>query len=218
MLLFCGGTHSPLPLKVKSDRICAVEVVLTSHSTPKIVIFNVYAPSSDADMANFSECMLALEEEINRFHHAIPIVIAGDFNAHLGTFAGPRGSGAPNLRGYTLKEFIDRNHLFVASHSSTSSGPSYTYHSGKATSTVDYIIVNQSSCGLLASCKGLPDHPLNISDHLPLELSFQSISSESAPNPPTSKVHWKKAISSGAVSKYAQALDECVHQYLDTPL
>ena len=25
-------------------------------------------------------------------------------------------------------------------------------------------------------------------------------------------------ISSGAVSKYAQALDECVHQYLDTPL
>ena len=88
---------NPLPLKVKSDRICAVEVVLTSHSTPKIVIFNVYAPSSDADMANFSECMLALEEEINRLHHAISIVIAGDFNAHLGTLAGPRGSGAPNL-------------------------------------------------------------------------------------------------------------------------
>ena len=56
-------------------------------------------------------------------YNTTAIVIAEDLNAHLGTLAGPRGSGSPNDRGFALKYFIDCNMLFVASHSSFSSGP-----------------------------------------------------------------------------------------------
>ena len=35
------------------------------------------------------------------------IIIAGDFNAHLGTLAGPRGTGTPNSRGLlSLSKFL----------------------------------------------------------------------------------------------------------------
>lgn len=84
-----------------------------------------------------------MEKEINRYNSSqVAIIIAGDYNAHLGPLAGPRGVGMPNERGLALKKFIDRNILFVASHSSTSSGPTYTYHSGGHFTTVDYIIIN----------------------------------------------------------------------------
>ena len=37
------------------------------------------------------------------------MLIAGDFNALLGPLGGPRVLGSPNLPGFALKEFIDRN-------------------------------------------------------------------------------------------------------------
>ena len=56
-------------------------------------------------------------------------------------------TGPPNQRGFIVKDFIDRNNLFVSSHSYyTSSGPPFTYHSGNTFSTIDYIIVNRASC------------------------------------------------------------------------
>ena len=41
-------------------------------------------------------------------------LIAGDFNAHLGTLAGVRGVATPNNRGIFLKEFIDQNNLLLS--------------------------------------------------------------------------------------------------------
>ena len=49
----------------------------------------------------------ALEEGVNRFNSDnAAVVSAGNFNAHLGTLAGPRGLSAPNQGGFVLKEFI----------------------------------------------------------------------------------------------------------------
>ena len=53
----CGGVAflwrkslpvAPVPLNVRSDRLCATELPLASGRVEKVVIFNVYAPSSDA--------------------------------------------------------------------------------------------------------------------------------------------------------------------------
>ena len=141
----CGGVAilwrkslsvTPVTLSV-SDRICATELPLMNGHVKRVVVFNVYAPSSDAELSSFNDCICDLEEEINRVDsNTTAVVIAGDFNAHLGTLAGPRGSGTPNSRGFVLKDFIDRNKLFVASHSNISSGPSYTFHSGGYSSTI----------------------------------------------------------------------------------
>ena len=81
-------------------------------------------PSAENGLDHFRDCILHVEEDLNSFDgETTAIVIAGDFNAHLDTLAGPRGQGTLNQRGLILKEFIDRNHLFVASHSSSSCGP-----------------------------------------------------------------------------------------------
>lgn len=225
----CGGVAflwrkslsvTPVTLNVGSDRLCATELPLTCGRVERIIIFNVYAPSSDAEILEFNDCIHSLEEEINRVdHNTTAVVIAGDFNAHLGTLAGPRGSGSPNQRGFALKEFIDRNKLFVASHSSLSSGPSFTYHSGRYYSTIDYIIVNGPCSGLLASCKGLPDHPLNVSDHVPLTLSLKAVTEEAnTQTTPTKRIHWEKAVNTGAVLDFAKCVDECTRKHLNAHL
>ena len=123
-------------------------------------------------------------------------------------------------RGFALKEFIDRNKLLVASHSSLSSGPSYTYHSGRYYSTIDYIFVNGPCSGLLASCNGLPDHPLNTFDHVPLSLSLiNAVTAESnTQSTPLKRVHWEKAVSTGAVIDFAKCVDESTRQYISTRL
>ena len=147
------------------------------------------------------------------------MVIAGDFNAHLGTLAGPRGSGPPNQRGFALKDFIDRNELFVASHCSLSHGPSYTYHSGRYFSTIDYIIVNGPCSSLLTSCQAITDHPLNISDHIPLSLSLNVVLAEDeSVSTPVQRVHWEKAVSSDAVRSFAKRVDDNIQNYLNTHL
>ena len=80
-------------LDVRSDRLCATELPLTSSRVEKVVIFNVDTPS-DTELAD------SLEEEINKADpYTTDIVIAGDFNAHLGTLA---GSGPPHQQGFTL--------------------------------------------------------------------------------------------------------------------
>ena len=57
----CGGVDvlwkellsvTPFTLSVNNDRICAVEVLLINSLVTKLVIFNVYAPSFDEDLAS----------------------------------------------------------------------------------------------------------------------------------------------------------------------
>ena len=59
---------------------------------------------------------------------------------------GPRNDDcAPNSQDIALKNKVDRNNLYVASLSAEIGGPGYTFCSGNVTTTVDYIIVNQSA-------------------------------------------------------------------------
>ena len=58
-------------------------------------------------MLIWTQCISDVEENFDS--ETTAVVIAGDFNAHLGTLAVPRGHGSPNDRELVLKEFIDRN-------------------------------------------------------------------------------------------------------------
>ena len=118
---------TPVTLNTKSDHTYATQLPVANGQVSRILIFNVYISSSDTEISKFTKCIHDLEEEINRVGSKnTAMVIAGNFNAHLGTLAGPRGSGPPSQIGFLLKDFIDRNKLFVASYCSLSHGPSYT--------------------------------------------------------------------------------------------
>ena len=201
-----------------SDRICAIEVQLYgSETVKKLVIYNVYCPSSEYSSDQYQQCILDLEAELNLHQNeSTAIVIAGDFNAHLGTLAGCRGTGPADDRGFLLKELIDRNNLFVASHCSVSSGPGYTYHSGRNFTTIDYIITNKPASDLLIAAKVNPDHSLNVSDHLSLTLSLDLNTGKGKSINAESNIYWDKAISSGLINSYTLAVSNVTTPLLNS--
>ena len=67
--------------------------------------------------------------------------------------------------------------------------------------------------------KGLPDHPLNTSDHVPLSLSLNAVTAEAnTQSTPLKRVHWEKAVSTGAVIDFDKCVDESTRQYISTHL
>ena len=56
-----------------------------------------------------------MERLICEFQQHSAVVIAGNFNAHLGASGGPQGDGEPNQQGLFVKDLIDRCSLHVIS-------------------------------------------------------------------------------------------------------
>ena len=144
-----------------------VEVELTGTT---LVVINVYFPANGYD-EEYNKCLSSLEDILSSYH-SFPIIVAGDFNAHLGLLGGPRGSGTPNQQGVHLKQLIDRHELFVASLKSDAAGPTYTYHSGSHATTVDYILSTLAAANISGHVQTMEDHPLNTSDQLPLTIKL----------------------------------------------
>ena len=154
LLRGCGGiailwkksiAAHPIHLNIDNDRICGIELLLENHIIKKLLVFNIYFPSTDTVHSHSVFWTWRLSLTCTVMWGQLHAVIAGDFNTHLGTLAGPRGTGSPNQRGLLVKEFVDRNNLFISSHAQVSSGPSFTYHSGDRFSTVDYVIINRTA-------------------------------------------------------------------------
>ena len=145
--------------------------------------------------------MSELEDTVSK-HLSSPVLVLGDFNAHLGTLGGPRGSGA---------DFIDRQELCVLSLSSHATGPTYTYHSGPHFTTVDHILCNQAAAYLCSTVSTLEDHPLNTSDHLPLAVAVDSAVSQTVDQKKhDNSINWNKGISDGSVSDYSHRVSQMV--------
>jgi hypothetical protein len=93
---------------IESDRICALNIKSTTCST---LIIGVYLPTTDAPIDDFHLCLHTLESLIN--NHSGPVVIAGDFNCHVGQEGGPRATNNPNHQGDLLLEMVQNNDLFL---------------------------------------------------------------------------------------------------------
>ena len=102
-----------------------------------------------------------------------PVIILGDFNAHLGSLGGPRGRGPANAHGVLLEEFMGRCSLSATSLCSWATGPVYTYVSGEVNTTVDYILADlEATSHLISSCHTFPMSDMNSSDHLPIKVDL----------------------------------------------
>ena len=147
---------------------------MASFSTPFFLhvyacaqITHCYLPAQ-GPTEEYKDPLSELEDTLSKYLSS-PTILLGDFNAHLGQLGGPRGSGPVNTQGLMLKDLIDRHELCVLSLQSQASGPTHTYCSGPHSTTVDYIICNQSAYFICSSASTLDDHALNTSDHITLE-------------------------------------------------
>lgn len=71
---------------IKSDLICAIIVETTSAP---VTIIGVYLPTTDSPSDVYDDYLSNIEALIKQ-HSYVPVIIAGDFNAHVGPDSSPR--------------------------------------------------------------------------------------------------------------------------------
>ena len=210
----CGGVGlmwkkdlDAVPISsISSDRICGLRIKLQRHATSEITVLGVYLPCSDMGMECYSEHLVELENLISESERLGPIVIIGDFNAHLGKLGDVRGQGNPNQQGTLLHQLLVRCKLYAVSLSSISRGPLYTFWNSTTQTTVDYAIASQDASDYIQHCFTHESSPLNNSDHLPISmlLHVPIAATTSLETPATPKVNWAKALRSDQLLAYQQ--------------
>ena len=104
-----------------------------------VSVIGVYFPCSDQGMDCYRDHLQELERIITDSILLGPVIILGDFNAHLGSLGGVRGTANPNLRGILLSDIMDRHYLCALSQCEWATA----HVSGNSMITVDYIIASR---------------------------------------------------------------------------
>ena len=85
------------PVRTNADRLFAVQLQLPTLES--ISVIGVYLPPTDHPLDTYREYLMELEGLVSSLQHCGPVLIMGDFNAHLGSLGGPRGCGTTNSQG-----------------------------------------------------------------------------------------------------------------------
>ena len=176
----CGGvglmwrkTLYACPLTgITSDRICGLHVKLSCPEFAELTFLDGYLPCVDSGLDVYCEHLVEFERVISASQESGPVLIVGDFNAHLASFGGVRGHGSPNQQGFLLKQLLDRCELYVVSLSALSEGPSFTFWNSDSETTVHYIIASYDASRYIMSCLTHELSPLNCSDHYTMPSNF----------------------------------------------
>lgn len=120
LLRGCGGvgilwrkTLDATPIScISSDRISGIRLKLTSPEPAELTILGVYLPCAGQGLETYCEHLIELERLVSEGQRLGPVLIAGDFNAHLGPLGGTRGQDNPNQEGIILKQLLDRCELY----------------------------------------------------------------------------------------------------------
>ena len=156
-------------------------------------------------MDNFREHLVELERVVRESELLGPVMVTGDFNAHLGKLGGSRAAGDLNVQGVLLHGMMGRCDLSAASLGSIASGHGYTYQSGEVHTTVDFILMDVEAASMMLSCSTYCMDDLNTSDHLPLTARLAYV-----PRPEGDvqkgqvqpKINWDKARRTGEIDDY----------------
>lgn len=145
----CGGigilwhksiSASPLP-DITSDRICGIRFSLDDGDGSVMTVIGGYLPCLDQGVDCYRDHLVELERVISDAQQIGSVCVLSDFNAHLHV-GGVRCASEQNLQGVLLQEVLERCDLSAVSMGALASGPSYTYCSGEARTTVDYILMH----------------------------------------------------------------------------
>ena len=92
--------------EIQSDRICGVRIKSMANTNESwISIIGVYLPCLDLGVDLYRESLIELERLILDSERMGPVIVTGDFNAHLGPMWGPRAQEHPNFQGILLVKF-----------------------------------------------------------------------------------------------------------------
>ena len=127
-----------IPLDVQSDRICAIQLKHSSSSSVMTII-GVYLPSTDHQIEEFENYRQQLEDTIIAYNQLGPVMVAGDFNAHIGS-SSELGSST-NTQGQLLIQLMDRCSLYPVTLSSLMKGPRYTFFRDNTESLIDLVLL-----------------------------------------------------------------------------
>ena len=185
---------------INSDRMVGIRFSVDDGDGSVVSVIGVYLPCLDQGVDCYREHLVELERVISESELQGPVVVLGDFNAHLGGEAG----GEQNLQGALLQEVLERCSLSAVSQGVMASGPGYTFCSGDVRTTVDYILMDVEAASMMVSCRTHPMEDLNTSDHLPLtvHLSYDTCSisqNESMGTFRQQRIDWDEARRSGAL-------------------
>ncbi len=112
---------------ITSDRICGIRFSVDYRDASVMTVIGVYLPCLDQGMQCYREHLIELDRVVMESVHLGPVVVLGDFNAHLGGLGGGRGTGDPNIQGILLQELMGSGNLSAVSLGRIASGPNYTY-------------------------------------------------------------------------------------------
>ena len=102
--------------EIDSDRICGIRLRLTYPEMKELTTLGVYSPCADAGIDKYVQVLCELERLISEGQRVGPVLVGGDFNAHLGALGGVRGSREPNQQGVLLSDLLDRCEMYTHPH------------------------------------------------------------------------------------------------------
>ena len=201
---------------VDSDRICGIR--LKKDDETWLSIIGAYLPCADLGGDYYRDTLVELESVISGSANLGPVVIAGDFNAHLSHMWGPRAPDTANSQGVLLGELLNRCDLYAASLSNTACGPEYTFHSGDRFTTIDYILTDVEASSCIDHCWTHDDEDLNQSDHLPLSIKLScGVATQQAQDQNWIRIDWAEAGKGAALALYQEALKDRLSPFIGKP-
>ena len=210
----CGGVAllwksslSVTPIvALKSDRMVAIQLTIDANTC--LAVIGVYLPCSDRPIDCYREYLTELESAICMLQVDGPVIVVGDFNAHLGEAL------STNTQGHMVMDLCYHHDLYPVSQSHSASGPKYTYHSGTHYTTVDYCLLDCWAAHMVEGCGTIDHHPLNLSDHLPVfaHLDINLLTNSKATK--QVKLNWKKGSTDGITDEYKSQLHDCISTLL----
>ena len=131
-----------------------------------IAFIMVYLPSGDNNHASYNDVLFRIEEIINNLDDNCNVVLMGDFNAN------PEADGV--LSG-NLRNFISGIPLICMDMLRDSASSRYTFHKdGIGCSWIDHVLISPALTDFVISCDVIEEHELNVSDHLPVQVCFDT--------------------------------------------
>ena len=144
-----------------SDRIMKVQMVLGRRVYH---VFSIYAPQTGRSAREKEEFMNQLEDLVSEIPDSDGIVLAGDFNSHIGRersgyedIAGPYCYGSLNPEGRMLLDFCKYQNLKIANtYFKKDREKLITFKSGDAATQIDFVLWRPIPDLKILDCKVIP--------------------------------------------------------------
>ena len=187
---------------------------------------SVYMPTESKHKVEREKAWAQLADDTLKMKDKGEVVLLGDFNARVGSAAGPGGvigeygelnaqDRVPNKNGKLMLSFLDRMELTALGNRTASALPMYTFSAPTQgwKTIIDYILVDSK----LFSCSNMPalhiiDPPFDLTDHsmLYVKLDRQAFRRPAQPTPVSLRWKLDKLDVEETRTAYQKALEEQV--------